>query len=190
MYKIVPWNKDLDLTDFYKEAEKRGFVNNASQRAMIDPIRREAEWQVWILYCNNRAVGSVAAHSMEEGYRILSRTCIFTNMLEGSYARGVRSANVISTHQNPAAQFFIPVCIEWAKCSKKPMYITSHPSKVGTQRHIHKIWGPILEKTGVLTREFEKEYRSHLQTFWKLNTDVFLEELNKYPKWPIEKSWS
>ena len=43
MYKIVPWNKDLDLTDFYKEAEKRGFVNNASQRAMIDPIRREAE---------------------------------------------------------------------------------------------------------------------------------------------------
>ena len=29
MYKIIPWNKDLDLTDFYKEAEKRGFVNNA-----------------------------------------------------------------------------------------------------------------------------------------------------------------
>ena len=54
----------------------------------------------------------------------------------------------------------------------------------------YKIWGPILEKTGVLTRDFEKEYRSHLQTFWKLNTDVFLEELNKYPKWPIEKSWS
>tara|TARA_B110000971_G_C19899618_1_gene449299 strand:- start:91 stop:624 length:534 start_codon:yes stop_codon:yes gene_type:complete len=177
MYKIIPWNKDLDLTDFYKEAEKRGFVNNASQKAMIDCFRNEEEWQVWILYYNDRAVGSVAAHSIEEGYRICTRTCAFTDLMP---VVSTRTRTGIITHQHVTAQFFMPACIEWAK---EPMYITTHPSKIGTQRQVHTIWGPSLEKTGVLTKDFEKDYRGHVQTFWKLNTDVFLDQLNKYPKW-------
>jgi hypothetical protein len=177
MYKIIPWSQDLDLTEFYKQAEIRGFVNNSSQKAMVDCFRNEREWCVWILYYNDRAVGSVAAHSMEEGYRICARTCAFTDLMP---IVSTRTRTGITTHQHVTAQFFMPACIEWAK---EPMYITSHPSEVGTQRQVHNIWGPSLEKTGVLTRAFEKEYRGHLQTFWKLNTDVFLEQLGKVKKW-------
>ena len=36
MYKIVSWSEDLDLTEFYAEAERRGFANNSSQKAMVD----------------------------------------------------------------------------------------------------------------------------------------------------------
>lgn len=79
MYKIVPWTADLDLTEFYAEAEQRGFANNASQRVMIDCFRNERTWAGWILYQDEKAVGSVVAHSFpemgEDAYRVLARTC-------------------------------------------------------------------------------------------------------------------
>lgn len=179
MYKIIPWSPYLDLTEFYAEADRRGFVNNASQKAMIDCFRKEREWCVWILYYNDVAVGSVAAHSIDEGYRICARTCVFSDLLP---LNTIRTRNQIETHQHITAQFFMPACIEWAG-NNSDMYITTHPSDVGTQRLVHNIWGPSLEKTGVLTRSFDKQYRGHLQTFWKLNTDVFLEQLGKVKKW-------
>jgi hypothetical protein len=75
----------------------------------------------------------------------------------------------------------MPACIEWV-AGRGDMYITSHASEVGTQRLVHTVWGPTLEKTGVLTKAFEKEYRGHVQTFWKLNASAFLEQLDKV-KW-------
>jgi hypothetical protein len=176
MYKIIPWTHNLDLTEFYRCAAQRGFINNSSQQAMIDCFRSEREWQVWILYYNNLAVGSVAAHSIDEGYRICARTCVLSDLLP---LNTLRTRNQIATHNHVTAQYLMPVCVEWAKGD---MYITSHPSEVGTQRLVHTVWGPTLEKTGVLTRAFEKHYRGHLQTFWKLNSDVFLEQLEKV-KW-------
>jgi hypothetical protein len=178
MYKVIPWSSELDLSAFYKEADKRGFVNNNSQQTMIDCFRNEKEWQVWILYYNNIAVGSVAAHSIDEGYRICARTCVLTDLIP---TNTLRTRNQIINHQHVTAQFLMPACIEWV--GNNDMYITSHPSEVGTQRLVHKIWGPALESTGALTRAFEKDYRGHVQTFWKLNKDVFLEQLNKVPKW-------
>ena len=176
MYKIIPWSAYLDLTDFYRYCESKGFINNASQQAMIDCFRNESKWQVWILYYNDVAVGSVAAHSIDEGYRICARTCVLSDLLP---LNTLRTRNQIATHNHITAQYLMPVCIEWAK---EPMYITSHPSKVGTQRLVHTVWGPTLEKTGVLTKAFEKDYRGHLQTFWKVNKEVFLEQLEKV-KW-------
>ena len=84
MYKIVPWSKDLDLTEFYQQAESRGFKNNSSQQALVDCFNNEKEKQVWILYFNNQPVGSVAAHSFDDvmgpdSYRIAARTCVFTD---------------------------------------------------------------------------------------------------------------
>lgn len=178
MYKVIPWSSDLELSAFYKEADKRGFVNNNSQQSMIDCFRNEKEWQVWILYYNDIAVGSVAAHSIDEGYRICARTCVLTDLIPTST---LRTRNQIINHQHVTAQFLMPACIGWV--GNNDMYITSHPSEVGTQRLVHKIWGPALESTGALTRAFEKNYRGHVQTFWKLNKDVFLEQLNKVPKW-------
>lgn len=178
MYKIVPWSEELDLSDFYRYCESKGFVNNANQKAMVDCFRNEREWSVWILYYNDVAVGSVAAHSIDEGYRICARTCVLSELLP---LNTLRTRNQIATHNHVTAQFFMPACIEWVG-NKGSMYITSHPSEVGTQRLVHTVWGPTLEKTGVLSKAFEKEYRGHLQTFWKLDKDVFLEQLEKV-KW-------
>jgi hypothetical protein len=177
MYKIVQWTPELDLTEFYAEAASRNFTNNSSQQAMIDCFRNEREWAVWILYYKDRAVGSVAAHSIEEGYRICARTCVLSDLLP---VNTLRTRNQIATHQHITAQFLMPACVAWAR---DPMYITSHASDVGTQKLVHSIWGPTLEKTGVLSRAFEKKYRGHKQTFWQLNTAVFLDQLSKVKKW-------
>jgi hypothetical protein len=178
MYKIIPWTPELDLTDFYRYCTAKGFDNNASQQDMIDCFGNEHEWCVWILYHNDVAVGSVAAHSIDEGYRICARTCVLSELLP---LNTLRTRNQILTHQHVTAQYLMPTCIEWVG-TKGDMYITSHPSKVGTQRLVHSVWGPSLEKTGVLTRAFEKEYRGHLQTFWKLNVNIFIDQLEKV-KW-------
>jgi hypothetical protein len=178
MYKMIPWSLDLDLSEFYVEANRRGFVNNASQKTMIDCFQHEREWQVWLLHYENKIVGSVAAHSIDEGYRICARTCVLSNLLP---LNTLRTRNQIAEHNHVTAQFYMPACIEWV-AGRGDMYITSHASEVGTQRLVHTVWGPTLEKTGVLTKAFEKEYRGHVQTFWKLNTLVFLEQLDKV-KW-------
>ena len=179
MYKIVQWHESLDLTDFYTKAARRGFVNNSSQRAMIDCFQNEREWRVWILYYNDIAIGSVAAHSIDEGYRICARTCVLSDLLP---LPALRTRNQIITHQHVTAQFLMPICIEWVG-NKGDMYITSHPSDVGTQRLVHTVWGPSLEKTGVLTRSFEKEYRGHVQTFWKIDQNIFLDQLSRVKSW-------
>jgi hypothetical protein len=115
---------------------------------------------------------------MEEGYRICARTCILSDLLP---LNTLRTRNQIITHQHVTAQYLMPACIEWAP-PWEDLYITSHPSEVGTQRLVHTVWGPSLEKTGVLTRAFEREYRGHVQTFWKLNVKVFLDQLSKTSK--------
>ena len=62
MHKMVQWNKDLDLANFYSEAGKRGFVNNASQKVMIDCFHNEREWNAWILYNDDKAIGLSLIH--------------------------------------------------------------------------------------------------------------------------------
>jgi hypothetical protein len=182
-YNLVPWSEQLDLTEFYQQAHERGFENNSSQHMLVDCFRKEDSWAVWMLYYNDVVAGSVAAHSLDflkNSYRICARTCVLTNLLPLDHLRSLKYT--CQQHQNVTAQFFIPQCIEWAGANND-LYITTHPSGVGTQKLVHNIYCPALEKTGALTRSFEKEYRSHLQTFWKLNVDVFLQQLNELPRW-------
>jgi len=182
MYKLIPWTPDLDLADFYTEAGRRGFTNNESQFAMVERIQRERKWAIWILYQNDRAIGSVAAHTLDllpNAYRICTRTCTFA---EARPSHGlITTRRLIEQHQNLTAQFFIPACIEW--CGQdSDMYISSHASAVGTQRIVHNIYCPTLERIGTLSRIGDYMYRGHTQTFWKLNTEVFLNQLTKYPR--------
>lgn len=183
MYKIIPWSEDLDLTDFYRLAQSKGFVNNASQQMLVDCFRKEKEWQVWILYYNDVAVGSVAAHSFPEmgkdAYRIAARTCVFTNLLP---TNTLRTKNQIVTHQHATSQFLIPACINWAPKGSR-LFITSNENEVGTQRLVHRIFGPAMEATGQMKKIKDIFYRGTNQTVWQLFPDKFYEELNKYPRW-------
>jgi hypothetical protein len=183
MYKIIPWTSDLDLTEFYATAEAKGFTNNASQKMLVDSLAKEKAWCVWILYYNDKAIGSVGAHSFpeigEDAFRIAVRTCVFTDLLP---MNTLRTRNQIVTHQHVTSQFLIPACIEWTP-PWADLYITSNESSVGTQRLVHNIFGPAMESSGQMKRIKEIEYRGTKQTVWQLFPDKFLEELGKHPRW-------
>jgi len=186
MYTIKPWTPELDLTEFYIEATKRGFTNNSSERMLVSSFANEREKQVWILYYKEIALGSVAAHSFpemgENAYRIAARTCVFTDLLPGVYGTSLRTISVITKLQNPTAQFLIPACIDWAPKGSE-LYITSNQSNIGTQRGVHNVFGPAMERKELMKRIKDIGYRGHTQTIWQLYPDRFLEELRKHKKW-------
>jgi hypothetical protein len=183
MYRITPWSEELDLSDFYRLAKAKGFVNNDSRKTMIDCFRNENEWQVWILYYNEVAVGSVAAHSFPEmgdnAYRIAARTCVFTDLLP---TNTLRTKNQIVTHQHVTSQFLIPACIEWVPKGSR-LFITSNENEAGTQRLVHRIFAPAMEASGQMKRIKDIFYRGTNQTVWELYPTKFLEELAKYKRW-------
>jgi hypothetical protein len=187
MFEIKPWSEDLDLTEFYKAAITRGFINNSSRKNLVECFSNEREKQVWILFYKDRAVGSVAAHSFdsvmgENTYRIAARTCVFTDMLDKPWSQALKTKWGIIKNQNPTAQFLIPACIEWAPDDSR-LFITSNNSEVGTQKKVHNIFGPLMEREGMMSRIKDVDYRGHIQTVWELHRDKFYEVLAKYPRW-------
>ena len=184
MYKIIPWSADLDLKDFYAEAKRKGFVNNSSQKAMIDCFRNEREWNAWILYNEDKAVGSVAAHSFDDvmpgGYRILTRVCTFAEERTGSGL--ITPKRLVAEHQNLTDQFLLPQCIEWV-AGRGRMFSTSNASKEASQRLVHSYYFPTLAKIGIATKVKEIHYRHTDQTVWEIHPDKFLENLERYPRW-------
>ena len=161
---------------------------------LVDCFNKEREKQVWILYHNNVALGSVAAHSFDEmgdnSYRIAVRTCVLSPLLPKQINRennslnisGLRTIKGIVTHQNITSQYLLPVCLEWVPKNSK-LYITSNENEVGTQRLVHRIFGPAMEKTGQMKKIKDIPYRGAIQTVWEFFPDRFLEELNKFERW-------
>lgn len=184
MHKVVEWNESLDLSDFYSETARRGFVNNSSQQAMIDCFRNEREWNVWILYNGDRAVGSVAAHSFDDvmlgGYRILTRVCTFAEERNGAGLITVK--RLVAEHQNLTDQFLLPQCIKWV-AGRGRMFATSNASREASQRLVHSYYFPTLEKIGIVSKVKDIHYRNTDQTVWEMHADKFLENLERYPKW-------
>lgn len=181
-FNLVKWTADLDLSKFYEEAGKKGFINNASQKTMIDCFHNEQEWAAWILYQDNKAVGSVAAHSFTvmgpDAYRVLARTCTFGTARQTSGL--ITPKRLIAEHQNLTDQFLLPACINWAKGD---LYATSNESTVASQRLVHKHYFPTLAKLGIVERVCEMNYRNTDQTVWRIYPDRFLANLELYPRW-------
>lgn len=183
MYKIVKWDSNLDLREFYQEAAERGFANNASQKVMIDCFRDESAWAAWILYQDNKAIGSVVAHSFDEMgtdcYRVLARTCTFGNARPNKGL--ITPKKLIAEHQNLTDQFLLPTCIEWS--NGKRIFATSNESTVASQRLVHRHYFPTLAKLGIVERIGDVLYRNTEQTVWQIYPDRFLENLERYPRW-------
>ena len=185
MYEIKPYTDDLKLDEFYNEAHKRGFINNSSKKTMIDCFRNEKEKQVWILYQNNKAIGSVAAHSFDDvmgpnTYRILTRVCTFG---EARPTHGlITPKKLVAEHQNLTDQFLLPACIEWVN-GRGRMFATSNASKEASQRLVHSYYFPTLAKLGIVEKVKDVYYRNTNQTVWEIFADKFYKNLNKYPKW-------
>jgi len=183
MFDIIKWNESLDLKSFYNTAEEKGFVNNSSQQKLVNCFDNEREKQVWMLFYNLTPVGSVAAHTInlfgDNSYRICARTCILTDLLP---IKSLRTMRGITEHQNYTSQFFIPTCIEWAGRDKN-LFITSNSSKEASQRLVHELFCPALEKKGILEYYGNKIYRGLEQSFWKLDVNKFYEDLNRFSRW-------
>jgi hypothetical protein len=184
MHKLIEWSPQLDLSEFYAEAGRRGFVNNSSQKNMIDCFRNEREWNAWILYNKDNAVGSVAAHSFDDvmpgGYRILTRVCTFA---EERKDKGlITPKRLVAEHQNLTDQFLLPQCIEWV-AGRGRMFATSNASKEASQRLVHNYYFPTLAKLDIVTKVKEVYYRYTDQTVWEIHPDKFLENLERYPRW-------
>jgi len=183
VYKVVPWTPEIDLTEFYKLATEKGYLNNSSQKTMIDCFKNEREKQTFVLLRDDRPIGSVASHTLDimgpNAYRICARICVLTTLASD---RKKFSLNDIKQHQNFSGQFLIPACIEWAG-RDKDLYITTNNSPVASQRLVHRTYCPTLASEGLLTDCGEREYRGTIQTFWKMDVERFYESLNRYPKW-------
>lgn len=187
MIKMIPYSPDMDLGSFYEKAAAKGYKNNSNADIMINAFDNEKYKQVWIMYDDDSPVGSVAAHSLDiispNAFRICARTCVFTDELERT---SLRTVTGITTHQNYTAQYLIPTCLEWVP-SWGDAFITSNELEGGSQRLVHRIFCPALEKTGVLELWDRKLYRGTVQHFWKVNQKQFYEELNHYGRWSETK---
>jgi hypothetical protein len=184
MYKMVPWSAGLDLSDFYKSAEEKGFVNNANQKLLVDAFNSEREKQVWIFYYNSIACGSVAAHSFDDvmglnSYRIGCRLCTLTDKIPISH---VRTFNEIKNNQSITGQFLLPTCVEWVPTGSR-LYITTTKNLVGKQHLVHRICGDALSKSGQIARVKDIFYRGSEQTVWEFFPEKMWEILSKFPRW-------
>jgi len=183
-YKVVEYSPKLDLTEFYKENQRRGLENNTSQQAMFDCFRNEPHWNGWLVEYNNRFIGGVCIHSFDDvmgpnSYRIYARSCFHTEL-------SMKPTGYVKSHytnlQNVGLQLFTPVSIEWAGIDKK-FYGSSNSRDVGSAQVVDKVWFPRLAERGIFTRITEVFYRGHYQNIWELNVQEYLRQIKTVPHW-------
>lgn len=181
MFKLDIYNGTQDLTNFYNEAEKRGYYNNSSHAMLIDYISKYEDAKLILLYNYNNIVGTVVVHSLAElgilgknAYRIGARTCILTNLIEGPRKHTALRRIKDVPHDHPTSQFLIPACLKLLG-NNKTFYITTHTGGIGKQNAVHKLWAKVWNDHKLLSSPIELEYRKSFQTFWKLNVERFNE---------------
>lgn len=186
-YRLVEYSPDLDLSDFYRESDKRGFKNNNSQAAMFDCFRNERSWNGWLVEYQNRYIGGVCIHSFDDvmgpnSYRIYTRACFHTDL-------SAKPSGYVSSHfkqlQNVGLQLFTPVSIMWAGLDKK-FYGSSNSRDVGSARMVNDVWFPRLADRGIFTKVCEVDYRGHLQNIWQLNVDEYIKQIREVSHWECE----
>tara|TARA_R110002153_G_scaffold29711_3_gene91124 strand:+ start:45625 stop:46188 length:564 start_codon:yes stop_codon:yes gene_type:complete len=183
-YKLIEWSNKLNLESFYKSAKEKNYINNSSQKNLIDCFKNEKRFNVWILYDHFEPVGSVAAHSFDDvmgegSYRVLARCCVI-NGNRPNHGLGT-AKRLISEHQNVNDQFYLPKCIEWANSDK--LYVTSNQNSEGSQKLVDKIYFPTLQKKGIVEKIKHIRYRNTDQVVWKINIKEFQNNLRRFKRW-------
>lgn len=178
-YKITQFDGTLTdgILQFMELAAQRGFTNNSTLE-QIYSYRDERRHALWFIEAGNKVVGSFGAHSIDiipNSYRIVARTCILS---DHTHYSGLRtSRRFIKQHQHLIARIAMPWCVNWINDPSANMFISSHPSSVGTQRIVHNLYCPTLVEVGVLEKYGEYFYRGHTQTFWKLDHEELFRQL-------------
>lgn len=193
MFELELYNGSQDLTDFYTEAEKRGYTNNSSHAMLIDYIAKYNDASLILFKNNDKIVGTAVTHSLREmgilgsnAYRIAARTCVLTNLIEGPRKHVSLRRIKDVPHAHLTSQFLIPACLKVLPQGAVP-YITTHTGGVGKQNAVHNLWANVWQDHGLLTDPIELEYRKSFQTFWRVNTQHFWDTLMPV-QWPESKT--
>lgn len=184
MYEISEYKRDMDLSFFYKRCEQKRFLNNASQKRLIESFDRQKFYKLWILFYNNLPVGTTAAHDFDEimgenSYRICVRTCVLSELLP---IKHIRTKDGIINHQNIVSQIFIPTIINSLPVNSG-LYITSCKKDEASMRLVDGIWAKLLMKQESLKKIKNVFYRGVEQTVWQLIPKIFLSNLYQHPRW-------
>lgn len=180
MFSLKMWTTEIDLTDFYCEAAIRGYINNDNKKMLIDSLASTDNFSLWILYYNDSIVGTSASHLLEiakNSYRICARTAVLTSKIP------VRNfnKNTILKHQNVTTQIFIKNFIDQLP-TNADLIITTNNSTEASQLQVHRTYCPMLERLNVLTDKGTFNYRGHNQTFWNLDRQTLLNQIDYYNK--------
>jgi len=185
MYEIKKYNDNLDLSFFYQRCAMKGFKNNSSKKKLVDIFKNEKDYQLWILYYNNKPIGSTGFHSFDDvmgknSYRICVRTCVLTDELDILNIRPL--SNIIKKHQNISSQIYMPLCIKFTPKNSN-LYITTSNKEEASMKLMHRIVFPELGKMGVVKNIKNIIYKGTEQTIWQLFPDLYLKSLEQHPRW-------
>ena len=181
MFRLVEFDESLNLSDFYKECDEKGYTNNNSQKRIWDRFKKYKKHNTWIFYRDFTPMGSVVAHSFDEykkdSFRVLVCTCVLEKHTKYNF---IGQASQFKKHQHFTAQFYIPKMIEWCGINSS-MYITTHPEETGQMKKVHSLIMQLWKGMKLVERVDEITYRNSRQTVWKFNAKEFLKQLDKYP---------
>ena len=185
MYRFEIYNGTQDLTQWYKDAEEKGYYNNSNKEMLVDWVEKHEDATLFLLYYNEHVVGNSVVHSLKElgilgknAYRIGARTCLIRDRIDGN--RVYAPANGPVNHHT--VQMLLPVCIEHVG-RDKPVYISTHEGGVGSQDRVHKVWTYFTNKLGITGDSIDLEYKGAFQTFRRIDTNRMY-ELLKDARWP------
>ena len=187
IYKITEFDGPItdEITEFLLNATQRGFTNNSTIEQLYS-FKDERRHVLFFIWHKDKIIGSFGAHSIDiipNSYRIITRMCILTDK---SHYTGLRTLNgLIKQHQSLVTRIAMPWCINWVNDPDSNLFISSHESSVGTQRIVHNLYCPTLSDIGVVEKYGDYQYRGHVQTFWRMNVDVLLEQLKETDKGDI-----
>lgn len=177
--RIAGWQINVDLTDYYKRAKEKGFVNNASREMLIDCFDNESQMHLFLLYEDDTIIGTQVLHTFPE----MGPNCWRvgrTSLLVPPLGKG---KSIITKFQNHTDQFLHPAVIKFVSERKGELYSTTNMNPEAKQNQSHLIYFPLLEKMGVVDKVGDMEYRYTNQTVWKFNFNRFWELYNLFPKW-------
>ena len=193
MWKLEIYNGTQDLDQWFRDAKSKKFTNNSSKEMLIDYLQSEDDATLFLLYNNDNIVGNFVTHRLrslgilgKDAYRIAARMCVINNRVEGPRKiSGLRSMNAENCHDHINHQFLYAVGLQYVGLDI-PMYVSSHPSSVGSQKIVHQKYCPKLRELGLLDEPIELEYRGHFQYFWKVNIENWWETFQQQ-QWPESK---
>lgn len=190
-FNVVPYSPELDLTEFYQNAQAQGYVKHTTPE--VFNYDRELRAQAWVVYQDGHPIASFAAHTMFPrpefkgtiAYMVWNSMCVLRYTPIGTF--GPRA--FWDGYQNFNAQVVAPTCINWVYEQEGTTDVdmfTSHshkrkPPYDKTINIMSRHWG----RMGIVSHWKDSEINGETVEWWRVDHKLFMEGFNNNPKWPV-----